>query len=133
MIYVLAFSFIIGHSVVAMENFEKWITLKVSGYEITTTKQTIEESGIEYLINLLKGTFAIDKDKDGRILIDRPQEEGVILDKFLRTKKLPRGSNLESAENAADFFGIPTMKAEILKREKQREKEEKNQKTGMDI
>src|SRR5580704_13323124 len=97
----MATTLMLGGIALSMEQSvpEKWIELNIGSYKIMTTRQTIEESGINYLLNLLKEDFAIDRNEKGQIRIDRSQDEGHIIDDFLRTHKLARWAKLETARN----------------------------------
>lgn len=107
------------------EGDKKWVMLAIDGCKITTTRQTIEQSGVVFLINLLKGNFSTDKDKKGRILIDRPKAEGKLLSYYLREQKLPEKVDLEVATSAAAFFCIDPMLQEITERKKAQETKNK--------
>jgi hypothetical protein len=123
--YFLAIALLVTNKAFAMEPFEKLVKLSIGGYEIKTTRQTILESGILYFASLVKGAFKIEIVEDS-IFVDRPRDEGHLLDNFLRTKKLPSWVKLDTARNAASFFGIPLMEAQISKREKAQKRRKEN-------
>jgi len=97
--------FLFSYGLTAMED-EK-IYLDIGGYEIKTTRSTIELSGVEYFKTLISGKF---KKHEGCIFIDRPQAEGKLLDYFIRTFSLPKNIDENVVKTASDFFQIEAMK-----------------------
>jgi hypothetical protein len=80
--------------------------LNIGGYKTDISRSTIEQFGGTYLNALISGKYAITKDREGRIFIDRPQEEGEIISYFTRCQQIYEKYDQKTIKNAAEFFGI---------------------------
>jgi hypothetical protein len=67
---------------------DKILYFNIGGYKMDISRSTIEQFGGTYLNALISGKYAITKDREGRIFIDRPQEEGEIIAYFTRCQQI---------------------------------------------
>jgi hypothetical protein len=85
---------------------DKILYFNIGGYKMDISRPTIEQFGGTYLNALICGTYAITKDRKGRIFIDRPQEEGEIISYFTRCQQIPEKYDHNTIKNMSEFFGI---------------------------
>lgn len=107
------------------------IYINIGGYNITTTRYTLKQSGMSYFKSFFNAKFEkINYDRNGNIFIDRDQEEAKFIDSFIRTHTLPSRCNLKVAKRVAVFYGSPEIER-LIAEKKNKKKKERNIKKKM--
>ncbi len=58
---------------------ENILYFNIGGYKMDISRSTIEQFGGDYLKAFISGKFGINRDRDGRAFIDRPEGEGKVI------------------------------------------------------
>lgn len=107
--------FIVNHKL------DEIIYFNIGGYKMDIKRHTIYQFGGTYLNQLINNILTI-KDREGRIFIDRPKEEGKIVAHYIRTQQYPPNVDKNIIKNTAKFFDIESLKKMIKNRRKDKKK-----------